>query len=155
MSIEKIKVNGKIFDIRDVEDVKAEETRAKAAEKALKERLQGVNVSTDSRFDPFRWLGPQGDEGYSSWEEFNSVLNSLIYDREVAGYNSGYFRCRARWRDVEIRNTILSTANQNIVQAVSGAIKVENNAIVADNSGAFRILYRQHLENSWGEWKQM
>lgn len=153
MSIEKIKVNGRIYDIRDVEDVKKEETRAVAAENELLARIQGTSAKSDSRKDPFKFIGPISDEGYT-YEALNGALDDLLYSNGVVGFNSGYFRARVQWREVEIKNIVLSTSSQNIVQVVSGAIIIDNGLIVADNAGGYTTLMRQHINGNWGEWKE-
>lgn len=157
MSIEKIKVNGRIYDIRDVEDVKKEETRAVAAEADLLQRLRGVSDKSDSRNDSFKFLGydtfADKDKGYD-YDAFNSTLDGLLYDNSVVGFNSGYFRTRVNWCEVEIRNIVRSNVDQIIIQVVAGAIKTDNSGKLTASNDGYQILYRKHANSSWGEWKE-
>ena len=137
--------------------IDAERSRAIAAETELIKRIQGTSSDSNSRFDPLKLLGYENyvnkDKGYDSYEAFNSALDSLLYDASVTGYNYGYFRARVLWRDVEIKNILLSSGQQNIIQVISGTLKVSDNTVIADDWN-YRILWRQHTNSTgWSTWK--
>ncbi|MBE6304054.1 MAG: hypothetical protein E7089_08985 [Bacteroidales bacterium] len=126
----------------------------------LKGLIQGTSGSSNSRLDPFKLLGyPESYEsiskGYGSYEEFNDALDGLLYDANISpGNNYGYFRARVLWRDVEIKNILLSSGQRNIIQVVSGTLNVRDNTVIADDWN-YRILWRQHANSTgWSTWKE-
>lgn len=126
----------------------------------LKGLIQGTSGSSNSRLDPFKLLGyPESYEsiskGYGSYEEFNDALDGLLYDANISpGNNYGYFRARVLWRDVEIKNILLSSGQRNIIQVVSGTLNVRDNTVIADDWN-YRILWRQHTDSDgWSTWKE-
>ena len=137
------------------DQIASEENRAKAAEAELLKRLNGISKDSDSRKDPFKFIGPNTDEGYASYDVFTDALDELLFDNSVVGYNSGYFRARVRWCEVEIRNIVRSNADQIIIQAVSGAIKIDDSGKLTSSDNDYKILYRKHSNNSWGDWKDV
>ena len=146
-----VDILSKIKEVIDAEELQTLE---------LKGLIQGTSGSSNSRLDPFKLLGyPESYEslgkGYGSYEEFNDALDGLLYDANVSpGQNYGYFRARVLWRDVEIKNILLSSGQQNIIQVISGTLKVSDNTVIADDWN-YRILWRQHTDSDgWSTWKE-
>lgn len=144
-----------------MQGIDAERSRAIAAETELIKRIQGTSSDSNSRLDPFKLLGyPESYEslgkGYGSYEEFNDALDGLLYDANVSpGQNYGYFRARVLWRDVEIKNILLSSSQRNMIQVISGTLKVNSDGLVIADDWAYRVLWRQHTDSDgWSTWKE-
>lgn len=119
------------------------------------ERLKGTSNDSDSRKDPFKFIGPNTDEGYVSYDAFTDALDGLLFDNSVVGYNSGYFRARVRYCEVEIRNIVRSNqGDQLIVQVVSGAITLDSNGNIAPNNNGYKLLFRLLTKSTKGKWKE-
>ena len=138
MSIEKIRVNGIIQDIRDVEDVAA-------LKGELINRLQGNSDETNSVTDPFKNLG-----NFSTPEDFNAAINALTYQGSSQGY--GYFRATLGFRAVEIKSILMSSSQNIIGQVVQGMLVVADGKLKSTDS-AYRIFFRLHQNGAWGAWK--
>ena len=140
-----VDILSKIKEVIDAEELQTIE---------LKELIRGTNENSDSRKDPFKFLGPLTDQGYE-YTAFNNALDGLFYDGNVTGYNSGYFRARVNWCEVEIRNIVRSNQNdQLIIQVVSGAVALDTNGDITSNNEGYKILYRKLTKSSKGEWKE-
>ena len=138
-------------------DITKETSRAVDAENELLKRLKGISEKSDSRNDSFKFLGydtfTDKDKGYD-YDAFNSTLDGLLYDNSVVGFNSGYFRTRVHWCEVEIRNIVRSNQDQIIIQVVSGAIKIDSAGKLIGSNNDYKILYRKHSNGSWSDWKE-
>ena len=122
-----------------------EAKRAADAENELKARMMGTSTVSNSNTDPYKYLGMM------SYEELNNTLDSLTYDATVIGKNFGYFRAKVDYRDVEIKNILLSSSLNIIVQIVEGMfILFENKLSISDNT--YSILMRKCIDGVWGDW---
>ena len=147
-----VDILSKIKEVVDAEELQTLE---------LKGLIQGTSGSSNSRLDPFKLLGyPESYEslgkGYGSYEEFNDALDGLLYDANVSpGQNYGYFRARVLWRDVEIKNILLSSSQRNMIQVISGTLKVNSDGLVIADDWVYRVLWRQHTNSDgWSTWKE-
>lgn len=144
MSIKKILTNDVEYDIKDVEDVEE-----------LFKRLQGISAQSDSRADPFKSLGDflsDSTTGVKAIEKFNDALNNLTYDATAIGRGYGYFRARVDFRDVEIKNILLSSSLNVVGQVVSGMFRLVDGSFSMTDSH-YGIFFRVHRQEGWSEWK--
>lgn len=143
--INKVIVKGVSYDIEDKNEV----TRAKEAEEELLKRIQGTSEKSDSRFDPFKDLG-----SFSSADEFNAVLDTLTYNRDIVGYGYGFFRATLAYRNIEIKNTLLSSGENVVIQVLSGVVRVVGGVITATGE-KHNVLYRKHTAtDGWSAWSE-
>lgn len=143
--INKVIVKGVSYDIEDKNEV----TRAKEAEEELLKRIQGTSEKSDSRFDPFKDLG-----SFSSADEFNAVLDTLTYNRDIVGYGYGFFRATLAYRNIEIKNTLLSSGENVIIQVLSGVVRVVEGVITATGE-KHNVLFRKHTaSDGWSAWSE-
>lgn len=126
--------------------VSVEAKRAGEAELELEKRLMGTSGKSNSNTDPYKYLGQM------TYDELNSTLNSLTYNPDVTGKNFGYFRAKVDYRDVEIKNILLSSSLNIIVQIVKGMfIIVDNKLAISDN--IYSVLTRKCTNGVWGIWE--
>lgn len=129
-----------------------ETLRATAAEDELMNRIKGTSTKSNPGTDPFKFLGEYNSNykvGIVGIDLFSDAINKLTTQEEC-----GYYRAKVDFRDIEINNILLSVGTRNILQVVKGAVNIANNAITNDDSGVYRILYRQHANDAWGKWKE-
>ena len=88
---------------------------------------------------------------FNSASEFNNRLNTLTYDPAVPGKNIGFFRTKVSHRDAEVRNILLSSGLNVIVQVVAGTFVSVNNILTLTDSG-YNVFTRKHENGAWSEW---
>ena len=125
--------------------ISVEAKRAGEAELELERRLMGTSGRSNSNTDPYKYLGQM------TYDELNSTLNSLTYNPDVTGKNFGYFRAKVDYRDVEIKNILLSSSLNIIVQVVKGMFVVTDNKLTISD-GIYSILMRKCTNGVWGDW---
>ncbi len=128
--------------------------RAKAAERELLLRIQGTSDYSDSRYDPFKYLGnfiSDSAIGVNGIDKFNAAIDKLAYSQSAVGNGYGYFRAQVDSRDIEINNIPNIDEECYFVQVVKGLLKVENKKLALDNNH-YGIYYRIHRNNAWEDW---
>ena len=131
------------------EIVRVEPTTINEQESELLKRIQGTSEKSDSRFDPFKDLG-----SFSSADEFNAVLDTLTYNRDIVGYGYGYFRATLAYRNIEIKNTLLSSGENVIIQVLSGVVRIVEGVITATGE-KHNVLFRKHTAtDGWSAWSE-
>ena len=88
---------------------------------------------------------------FNSASEFNNRLNTLTYDAAVSGMNIGFFRAKVKHRDAEVKNILLSSGLNVIVQVVAGTFVSVNNTLTLTDSG-YNVFTRKHENGAWSEW---
>lgn len=122
-----------------------EAQRAEEAETELEKRLMGTSTNSNSNTDPYQYFGNL------DCDELNNKLDTLTYNTKLVGKGYGYFRAKVNYRDVEIKNILLSSSLNIIVQVVKGMFVVADNKLVlSDNT--FSILMRKCVSGTWGNW---
>ncbi len=122
-----------------------EAKRAGDAELELERRLMGTSGKSNSSTDPYQYLGNL------SYDALNSILDSLTYNTGYVGKGYGYFRAKVDYRDVEIKNILLSSSLNILVQVVKGMfVIIDNKLAISDN--IYSVLMRKCTSGVWGEW---
>jgi hypothetical protein len=116
-------------------------------ESELVNRLQGKSTHSDSSTDPFKHLGD-----YATYDELNTVLNNLIYDKNITGKGHGYFRATVKYREVEIKNILLSSGENNIIQVVSGTFITNGTSLIQHDSRYSIVKRQRHMNSGWDNW---
>lgn len=122
-----------------------EAQRAEDAESELEKRLMGTSSNSNSNTDPYQYLGN------FDCDVLNNKLDSLTYNSNLVGKGYGYFRAKVNYRDVEIKNILLSSSLNIIVQVVKGMFVVADNKL-ALNDNTYSILMRKCVSGTWGNW---
>lgn len=115
-------------------------------EEELLSRLKGESLNSDSSTDAFKFLGK-----VSSVDELNELLDNLTYNASIVGKGFGFFRVKYNDRDVEIKNILLSSSLDVIVQVVSGTL-ILNEGVLGITDGRYGILMRKRENGHWGDW---
>lgn len=128
------------------DSISTEATRAGKAEKELLARLKGESENSDSSTDAFKFLGK-----VSSVDELNELLGNLTYNASIVGKGFGFFRVKYNDRDIEIKNILLSSSLDVIVQVVSGTL-ILNEGVLGITDGRYACLQRKREKGHWGAW---
>lgn len=123
-----------------------EAQRAEEAETELEKRLMGTSTNSNSNTDPYQYFGNL------DCDELNNKLDTLTYNTKLVGKGYGYFRAKVNYRDVEIKNILLSSSLNIIVQVVKGMFVVADNNKLALNDSTYSILMRKCASGTWGNW---
>ena len=139
ISANKVKVNALTNSLN------SEVTRAKAAEEALNDLIngEGSNAKYSTRF-----IGV-----FSNLSDLLAGLDSLVYNDSQEDKNLGSFRALLAQRIVEIKNVSLVRSGSSLVQVVSGPFE-ESNGSLSLSSTEYGIFSRIH-DNTWSKWKSV
>lgn len=115
----------------------------------LQERLQGTSENSNPVTDPFKFLGE-----FDSYDELNATLDTLTYS---LGYQKGYgyFRARVGDRAIEVKSILMSSGLNVVGQVVQGMLSLDGNKKLSSADSTYKIYFRKHQNNVWGEWKEI
>lgn len=113
----------------------------------LRNIINGTSTTVNSHSDPFKFLG-----AFDSYSALQDKLNTLTYKINEFGNNYGYFRANVlNHRQVEIKNMLISSTLDHIVQVVSGCLKITDGILNLDEN-TYRVFTRVHKDSTWGDW---
>lgn len=140
---------------KNATDIAAEVSRAQAAEQQLQGNISDEVARAQAAEEELRGAINTGGGvslgSFDSASEFNNRLNTLTYDPAVTGKNIGFFRAKVSHRDAEVKNILLSSGLNVIVQVVEGTFVSVDNTLTLTDSG-YNVFTRKHENGAWSEW---